>query len=178
MRRILGDRRTFAAALVVMVLAAVLVGQLRDGDGASGSSEAPTPSISVSQSPSPSEDESPDDEETGPSFPTAVAPSAPPTDPDSGLPLVRLASLPPEAAETAEQIDAGGPFPYEGDGETFLNSAGLLPDREVGYYRVYTVESPGPADGPRRIVTGSEGELYWTDDRYESFSRVERGDTP
>lgn len=177
MRRILGDRRTFAALLVVVVLAAVLIGELRDEDGeAAGDSPAPTPEIGVSGSPSPSADESPggDEEQTGPAFPTAVAPSAPPTDPESGLPVVRLASLPPEAVETAELIDAGGPFPYAGDGETFLNSAGLLPDREVGYYQVYTVETPGTAEGPRRIVTGAEGELYWTGDRYESFSRVER----
>lgn len=173
MRRVLGDRRTFAALLVVMVLAAVLIGELRDEDG---DSSAPTPEISISPSPSPSGDESPEaDDETGPAYPTAVAPSAPRIDPGSGLVLVDLADLPTEAAETVELIDAGGPFPYTDDGETFLNSAGLLPEREVGYYQVYTVETPGSVDeGPRRIVTGADGELFWTADRYESFSRVER----
>jgi ribonuclease T1 len=88
--------------------------------------------------------------------------------------LVDLADLPPEAVETVDLIDAGGPFPYSDDGETFLNCAGLLPERGVGY-RVYTVETPGSVDdGPRRIVTGAGDELYWTDDRYESFREIER----
>jgi len=51
----------------------------------------------------------------------------------------------------------------------------LLPDREDGYYRGYTVETPGSEDrGARRIVGGAEGELYWTDDLYTSFRRIER----
>jgi ribonuclease T1 len=88
--------------------------------------------------------------------------------------VVRLDDLPPEAAETVALIEAGGPFPYADDGETFLNSAGLLPDREVGYYRVYTVETPGSVEPTsRRIVTGTDGELYWTDDLYTSFRRIQ-----
>jgi ribonuclease T1 len=45
----------------------------------------------------------------------------PSTDPVSGLPVVRLADLPPEAAATLALIDAGGPFPYRQDGVTFEN---------------------------------------------------------
>ncbi len=71
-------------------------------------------------------------------------------------------------------IEAGGPFPYDDDGETFLNSAGLLPQREAGYYQVYTVETPGSVEPTsRRIVTGTDGELYWTDDLYTSFRRIQ-----
>ena len=86
-----------------------------------------------------------------------------------------LADLPPEAIATLDLIDAGGPFPYSDDGETFLNSDGLLPERETGYYRVYTVETPD-SDEPttRRIVTGQVGEFYWTDDLYASFRRIQR----
>ncbi len=70
---------------------------------------------------------------------------------------------------------AGGPFPYEEDGGVFGNYEGLLPDRERGYYREYTVETPGSDDrGARRIVTGEEGELYWTEDHYASFEQVVR----
>ena len=77
-------------------------------------------------------------------------------DADSGLPVVELASLPPEAAETVDLIDSGGPFPYpEKDGSRFGNFEGLLPDQADGYYREYTVPTPGSDDrGARRIVAG------------------------
>ncbi len=90
----------------------------------------------------------------------------------SGLPFVVLADLPPEAQDTVDLIDADGPFPYDQDGGTFGNLEGLLPDFEDGYYPEYTVETPGSPDrGARRIIAGADGELYWTDDHYESFAR-------
>ena len=104
----------------------------------------------------------------------APLPEAPSTDPDSGLPTVYLLDLPPEAAETVDLIDRGPPYPYDKDGSTFGNYEGILPDHERGYYQEFTVETPGSYDrGARRIVEGAEGELYWTDDHYESFSRVQ-----
>ena len=97
------------------------------------------------------------------------------TDPASGLPVVRLADLPPEAARTLELIDAGGPFPEERDGVTFENREELLPDQPRGYYAEYTVPTPGSDDrGARRIVVGEGGELYWTADHYASFSVIAR----
>lgn len=98
------------------------------------------------------------------------------TDPGSGLPLVALASLPPEAQRTVRLIDRGGPFPYERDGVTFGNRERRLPARPGGYYREYTVPTPGEDDrGARRIVTGDDDrELFWTDDHYASFARVQR----
>ena len=97
------------------------------------------------------------------------------TDPASGLPVVHLADLPPEAARTLELIDAGGPFPEERDGVTFENREELLPDQPRGYYAEYTVPTPGSDDrGARRIVAGEGGELYWTADHYTSFSRIAR----
>lgn len=103
-------------------------------------------------------------------------PQAPDVDPDSGLPYVDLAELPVEADETVELIDAGGPFPYpDKDGSTFGNYEGLLPDHERGYYAEYTVPTPGSYDrGARRIIAGEAGELYWTEDHYESFERIAR----
>ena len=93
----------------------------------------------------------------------------------SGLPTVALADLPPEAAETLDLIDAGGPFPYSRDGVTFENRERLLPPHDRGYYAEYTVPTPGSQDrGPRRIVTGDEGELYWTADHYASFEEILR----
>ncbi|MEQ6901189.1 ribonuclease domain-containing protein [Nocardioides sp. YIM 152588] len=97
-------------------------------------------------------------------------------DPESGLPVVVVADLPAEAAETLRLIDDGGPFPYpDSDGSTFGNYEGILPEHEHGYYAEYTVETPGSPDrGARRIVAGDGGELYWTDDHYASFSRIRR----
>ncbi len=55
-------------------------------------------------------------------------------------------------------IDLGNPLPYEEDGQTFQNREGLLPDQPFGYYREYTVETPGSPDrGARRLVIGEQG---------------------
>jgi ribonuclease T1 len=106
---------------------------------------------------------------------TSDSASAPRTDPDSGLPFVEVGALPPEARTTLALIDAGGPFPYDQDGATFFNNEQNLPDHDRGYYREYTVETPGSRDrGARRIVAGAEGELYWTEDHYDSFERIRR----
>jgi ribonuclease T1 len=98
------------------------------------------------------------------------------TDATSGLPVVRLSDLPPEAERTVELIEAGGPFPEpEHDGGTFGNREELLPDRPMGYYREYTVPTPGlDHRGARRIVAGEDDELYWTADHYSSFARIRR----
>ncbi len=100
----------------------------------------------------------------------AVRPTRTPSD---GLATVRQSDLPPEARRTLALIQKGGPFPYEKDGATFGNREGLLPRRPSGYYKEYTVVTPGSRDrGARRIVAGSGGELYYTDDHYDSFRRV------
>jgi ribonuclease T1 len=89
------------------------------------------------------------------------------------LPHVALEELPPEARQTIRLIRGGGPFPYERDGSVFGNFERLLPHRERGYYRAYTVKTPGLAHrGARRIVAGRGGELYYTDDHYRTFRRV------
>ena len=94
---------------------------------------------------------------------------------------VALADLPPAARDTLALIRRGGPFPYRKDGSVFGNREGRLPSRAHGYYREYTVPTPGSRDrGARRIVAGqgtqgsvaSSGEYYYTDDHYESFRRI------
>jgi ribonuclease T1 len=86
---------------------------------------------------------------------------------------VPVAALPPEALVTLELIAAGGPYPYRKDGATFGNREGLLPRQPGGFYREYTVETPGSDDrGARRIVTGADGSRFWTDDHYASFQEV------
>jgi ribonuclease T1 len=87
---------------------------------------------------------------------------------------VALSTLPAEAADTVHLIQAGGPYPYRQDGEIFNNAEHRLPDEPGGYYREYTVPTPGSPDrGARRIITGKNGEYYYTPDHYETFLRVD-----
>jgi ribonuclease T1 len=86
---------------------------------------------------------------------------------------IAVAELPPEARATIRLIRQGGPFPYERDGIVFRNFEKRLPLRERGYYREYTVRTPGEKSrGARRIVAGRGGELYYTADHYRSFARI------
>ncbi|GAB2570258.1 ribonuclease domain-containing protein [Microlunatus antarcticus] len=109
-------------------------------------------------------------------------PSAPATagtgsrDPESGLRVVTLGSLPREAQATVALVDRGGPFPYSQDGVTFGNREGVLPAHPRGWYREYTVRTPGERDrGPRRIVTGDDDrQIFYTGDHYATFVRVSR----
>ena len=82
-------------------------------------------------------------------------------------------SLPAEARQTIAIIKSGGPFPYSRDGVVFNNREGQLPKKARGYYHEYTVKTPGARDrGTRRIISGRDGELYYTDDHYRTFRRV------
>ncbi|MBS2937581.1 ribonuclease [Nocardioides sp. J2M5] len=156
---------------LLLLVAAVLLlvwavgGGLSGGDGDAGA-DGPTVARDTTST-APTSDPTSD--------PTTEPGTDASTDPDSGLPLVRLADLPREAARTVELIDRGGPFPEDEDDGVFGNREDLLPDQPYGYYREYTVPTPG-ADtrGARRIVAGDGGELYWTADHYQSFSRIVR----
>jgi ribonuclease T1 len=87
---------------------------------------------------------------------------------------VRPAELPAEARTVLTAIDRGGPFPYGQDDSVFQNREGFLPAHELGYYREYTVPTPGAADrGARRIVAGECGERWYTSDHYRSFVLIE-----
>ena len=94
----------------------------------------------------------------------------------SGLPEVRESVLPPEGRRTLALIRAGGPYSYRQDDQTFGNFERILPRRDRGYYREYTVPTPGESDrGARRIVAGDGGEKYYTDDHYETFRFIAEG---
>jgi ribonuclease T1 len=85
-------------------------------------------------------------------------------------------TLPPEADDTLQLIDEGGPFPYPQDGEVFQNREGVLPSEPTGYYHEYTVETPGSPDrGARRIVTAESGTDYYTSDHYATFDAIDFG---
>ena len=139
-------------ALVALV-AALAVGYgvraLGSDDGGSGSASA---SVSASA--------------TGPA--TSSASSRP-----SGT--VALSSLPSEVAVTIRLIRQGGPFPYpHNDGVVFHNNEHRLPAERDGFYREYTVPTPGSDDrGARRVITGADGRYWYTGDHYETFERVD-----
>ncbi|WP_320669609.1 ribonuclease domain-containing protein [Patulibacter defluvii] len=97
-----------------------------------------------------------------------------------GLGRVTVAQLPPEGRATLRLIAVGGPFPHRQDGVTFQNRERILPDRPRGYYREYTVRTPGsPTRGARRIVTGRQpAERYYTADHYDSFRLIVGTDRP
>ena len=91
---------------------------------------------------------------------------------------VALAQLPAEAQATEQLIRSGGPFPYSKDGVTFGNRERVLPARPRGFYREYTVKTPGSRDrGARRIVCGGRRATdpeacFYSDDHYTSFRRI------
>jgi ribonuclease T1 len=93
------------------------------------------------------------------------------------LPEIASTSLPPEAREVILLIRKGGPFPHDRDGVVFGNRERLLPAQPRGYYREYTVRTPGARTrGARRIVCGgtptAPDACFYTDDHYRSFRRI------
>jgi ribonuclease T1 len=92
-----------------------------------------------------------------------------------GPAAVAVADLPREARETLALVDRAGPYPYAKDGTTFNNIEGRLPARSRGYYREFTVPTPGARDrGARRLIVGQAGDVYYTDDHYDTFRQVVR----
>lgn len=80
-----------------------------------------------------------------------------------------------ELLKTLALIDSNGPYPYKKDGSTFSNREALLPAQPRGYYREYTVPTPGaPNRGARRVVQGKGGETWYTRDHYRTFVRIDR----
>ena len=87
---------------------------------------------------------------------------------------VPLVELPRQGVETYHLIRQGGPFPHEKDGVVFGNRERLLPAQKRGYYREYTVATPGVRSrGIRRIVCGgaprTPDACYYTANHYASF---------
>jgi ribonuclease T1 len=105
-------------------------------------------------------------------YATAQARTAP-----DALPEVAPSALPKEARDVLVLIRAGGPFPHERDGVVFGNRERLLPIEPRGYYREYTVRTPGVRNrGARRLVCGgpptTPDACYYTPDHYRSYSRI------
>lgn len=98
--------------------------------------------------------------------------------PADNLGAVALAALPAEARHTHRLVHAGGPFPYRKDGTVFGNRERLLPRAQRGFYREYTVPTPGSQDrGARRLVCGGNRPTapeacFYTADHYASFKLI------
>lgn len=104
--------------------------------------------------------------------------TAPSVDARSGLPTVALSALPEQAQQVWGQIHQGGPFRFEKDGAVFSNHERLLPRHTRGFYRAYTVPTPGVGHrGVRRIVCGgweprTPEACFYTADHYTSFKKI------
>ena len=157
------QRLTALLALLIglAVLALVLAGVPLTGTAPPGTAPAGASPTSMSQ----------------PSAAGPAAPAAPRSIANaSGLPEVRASGLPAEARQTLALIARGGPYPYTRDDVTFGNFERLLPRKSSGYYKEYTVRTPGESDrGARRIVAGQAGEKYYTPDHYNSFKFIVEG---
>ena len=100
--------------------------------------------------------------------------------PAAVLQTVTLAALPAQGRDMMALIEKGGPFKYEKDGTVFGNREKILPARQRGYYREYTVRTPGESSrGARRIVCGGQqprapDACFYTDDHYGSFRQIVR----
>lgn len=99
------------------------------------------------------------------------------TAPHESQVAVSLSALPREGQQIYALILQGGPFAGERDGVVFGNRERLLPINIRGYYREYTVPTPGVVSrGVRRIVCGGKSKVpeacYYTADHYESFRRI------
>jgi ribonuclease T1 len=97
--------------------------------------------------------------------------------PDGSLTVISVNDLPRHGAQAYELILRGGPFPHEKDGVVFANRERLLPAQNRGYYREYTVMTPGSRDrGARRIVCGGQAKApdicFYSDDHYASFRKI------
>ena len=96
---------------------------------------------------------------------------------DGQLPTISLATLQAPGVETYRSIQRGGPFPFEKDGVVFGNRERILPLQKRGYYREYTVKTPGLRNrGAQRIVCGGPATTpdacYYTADHYASFRMI------
>ncbi|WP_413899174.1 ribonuclease domain-containing protein [Rhodoferax sp.] len=100
---------------------------------------------------------------------------------ESGVPLVgasvALSELPAQGQQTYALIRQGGPFEFDKDGVVFGNRERLLPSQKRGFYREYTVKTPGSRSrGQRRIVCGgaprTPDACYYTADHYASFRKI------
>lgn len=97
---------------------------------------------------------------------------------DTQAGVISYSELPPQGREVMALIYQGGPFRHDKDGTVFGNRERLLPAQTRGFYREYTVRTPGERTrGARRIVCGgfkpvAPEACYYTADHYASFRKI------
>lgn len=156
------------ALLTLAVLVLVVAGIPRTGDSPSTATSPAHTSAAASAKPSASAKSS--------GGPAAARPTGTGVANPSRLPEVKASELPAEARQVLVLIARGGPYPYSRDNITFGNFERVLPQKPSGYYREFTVPTPGESDrGARRIIAGDAGEKYYTADHYSSFSFIAEG---
>jgi ribonuclease T1 len=111
--------------------------------------------------------------------PDVQARRAPPETAVTGADAIALSALPRAGRDVYQRIGEGGPFAYSKDGTVFGNRERLLPAHKRGFYREYTVPTPGERDrGARRIVCGGKDvrqpeTCFYTQDHYRSFQLID-----
>jgi guanyl-specific ribonuclease Sa len=150
--------------------------------------ERPTIKVEIGKETPPSATASPADD-AGPSDEAADSSAAPPSPLDTAnlKTVVEDATIRSQEgevvhrgrvdlAETIDRIQRGEKLPqFQHDGIAFGNREGRLPKKPAGYYREWVHPTPdlsGP--GPQRIVTGAEGEFWYSPDHYRSFVSLQR----
>jgi ribonuclease T1 len=114
----------------------------------------------------------------GAALSTVLVQARAPSVPGAAVASVAVKALPLQGQEVMVLIRQGGPFRYEKDGTVFGNRESLLPNQRRGYYREYTVPTPGLSHrGARRIVCGghrprSPEACFYTEDHYSSFRLI------
>ncbi|MFD5094096.1 ribonuclease domain-containing protein [Amycolatopsis thailandensis] len=152
------NRRRITAALIGLIVLVLAGWFVKDGISGDDTKSSSAPASSSAQA-----------------KPSGAAAKGKVAGEESGLPVKPLTGLPSQASDTWKLIEAGGPYPYpRNDDVTFQNREKVLPAKNSGYYREYTVKTPGSPDrGARRLVTGTGKELYYTEDHYKSFVVVD-----
>ena len=88
--------------------------------------------------------------------------------------VVRAGGTAADITDELRRIARGIKDEHQRDGSVFGNYDGHLPRKEKYYYTefVHRVGSSRSA-GPRRIVIGEDGDIWYTADHYDSFTRVD-----
>ncbi|MFB7663877.1 ribonuclease [Kitasatospora sp. NPDC056138] len=152
-----------AAVICCAIIAAAVYALLGTGRTASTkTSSSPTAATGASRGPKPS----------APAKSSSAGSTWVPT--NQAIADVCRSKLPSQARDTLGLIAKGGPYPYRNDGVVFENRESRLPRHPNGYYHEFTVVTPGSGDrGTRRVVTGTDGEQYWTADHYSTFQEID-----
>ncbi|WP_231724406.1 ribonuclease domain-containing protein [Deinococcus actinosclerus] len=116
---------------------------------------------------------------SGPTNPGTVSQRQTTTTQQTTRGALPVSALPREGQQVMRQIAQGGPFRYAKDGSPFGNRERRLPRQPGGYYREYTVPTPGETDrGARRIICGGQpdtrtDDCYYTADHYRTFRSLQ-----